>query len=351
MIPRVLRAVRALFGHVPSATIPGMSAQPANPPPVAKPRRRARRVVLLALLLVVLAGLAGLGYLAYSRFFRSDPLAERPVVPDTGDALPAQPEFDRLAAEDPVEMLRWCLIRYQREVSNGARCTLEKQERVQGKPAPSADPPVELIELCVRGDTKPGATEVRMKWRSGARPGPFGLTLKGSLYSDQPEPLVRAWVSAAEPIKLKPNTAAAKEQSRYCIRDAGLYGAMLRSHTAWSRVKNANELRVQYLGKQKVDRAGGRECHVIRRYCPRPEVDSFEINGERPTDPKTVAAEGFTEVTLYIDAERWLQVGSVLERVEPDGTRVLIGAYFFREVELNPNFGADTFTPEGLTRQ
>ena len=63
-----------------------------------------------------------------------------------------------------------------------------------------------------------------------------------------------------------------------------------------------------------------------------------------------MAKEGFTEVTIYIDAERRLQVGTELYRTEPDGTRVLVGTYYQRDVELNPTFPPDVFTLEGLKK-
>ena len=44
--------------------------------------------------------------------------------------------------------------------------------------------------------------------------------------------------------------------------------------------------------------------------------------------------------------ENWLAVGNVLKGV--DGR--LIGSYYFRDVELNPTFGQETFTLKGLKR-
>ena len=81
-----------------------------------------------------------------------------------------------------------------------------------------------------------------------------------------------------------------------------------------------------------------------------------DLNGDggyvlvEATDPKVVANEGFTEVTIFVDAERWVQVGTELYRTEPDGTRVLVGAYAFRDVQLNPDFPPDTFTPAGMKK-
>jgi hypothetical protein len=124
---------------------------------------------------------------------------------------------------------------------------------------------------------------------------------------------------------------------------------MLRTHEAWKARQEAGEFKFEYLGKKFFDKVG-RECHVIKRICARVEIDSFELGGTASTDPKVVAVEGFTEVTLYIDAERWLQLGSELYRTEPDGTRVLVGAYYFRDVELNPTIPPDTFTTAGLKK-
>ena len=312
-----------------------------------------RTVVILG---VVLLALVALAFGGYALFFRAPPLAESPTFIDRGDRLPTPAEFEQLAKTDPVKMLDACLTRYKREVTSGMHCTLEKQERPQGKPAPPELPPVEVIDLSVRGDTadpKLKSTEVLMKWRSGARkPLSFGPELKASLYSERP-PLngkALAWVpgSALGDVgsPTPPNNSLAKGLSRYCVCDAGLYRGLLRTHIAWQRIKDAGELKTEYLGKQTVAKAGGRECYVIKRLCPRLEIDSFEMNGE----PNKNLQEGFNEVTLYIDVERWLQVGSELYRVEPDGTRVLIGAYFFRDIDLKPTFAPDTFTVEGLTK-
>ena len=136
------------------------------------------------------------------------------------------------------------------------------------------------------------------------------------------------------------------------IRDAVLaYLRQLRSELirAARYAQEAGELNVEYLGKKTPEKIG-RECHVIKRVCPRVEIDAFEIGGTASTDPKVVAVEGFTEVTIYIDAERWLQVGTELYRTEPDGTRVLVGAYYFRDVQLNPGFPPDAFTVESLKK-
>jgi hypothetical protein len=63
----------------------------------------------------------------------------------------------------------------------------------------------------------------------------------------------------------------------------------------------------------------------------------------RKCDPP--AEDGFTEVVIYIDQDSWLQVGAGM--TGPDG---LYGSYFFRDVELNPDFPKDEFTEAALRR-
>jgi hypothetical protein len=312
----------------------------------------------------ILAALAGAGFGTYAIFFRGEPTPDAPVfVDDASKPLSPAEEFDRLAREDVVAMYGQCLSRYTREVKGGVRFTLEKQERVQGEPEPPKTPPVEVIEAAVRGDvpdpqTDRTAIEVLMKWKSGAK-SVLGSEVHGTLFSERPESeqglggKAVTWRPKAFALKLSfplaPNGKEARTLSRYCVRDAGLYRTMLRTHAAWKTRQATGELKVEYLGKKTPPQIG-RECHVIRRHCPRVEIDAFEIGGAPSDDPKVIAAEGFTEVTVYIDAQRWLQVGSELYRAEPDGTRVLVGAYYFRDVQLNPDFPPDAFTVEALKK-
>src|SRR5207302_406936 len=126
-----------------------------------------------------------------------------------------------------------------------------------------------------------------------------------------------------------------------------------RTYDVWKARRAAGELRTEYLGTRVVEQAGklpdGRPvvCHVIRRTCRGPELDAFEVGGHPSTDPKDIDRDGFTEVTVMIDVERWLQVGTVIKRTDVTPER-LIGEYYFRDVELNPAFPDDTFTVEGM---
>ncbi|MBN9117725.1 MAG: DUF1571 domain-containing protein [Planctomycetes bacterium] len=320
-------------------------------------------------LLVVAAGVlalsvAGLVFVGYEWLLHGEPPPPPPEFKDSGATLSSQQQFDKLAETDPVKMFAECLTRYQREVKDGLHCTIRMQERVKGEPKPPAVPPVEVIDVWVRGDVPNSnhhtAIEVLMKWTSGAKKPSigFGAEIRGTLFSEKPAPeglggkvvTYRPGAIMGEISKpVDPNTDLAKSQSRYCVRDAGLYRSMLRTYEAWKTRQAAGELKFEYLGRQKPEHVG-RECHVIRRVCPRVEIDAFEVGGTASTDPKVVAVEGFTEVTIFVDVERWLQVGTELYRTEPDGTRVLVGTYHFRDVQLNPSFPPDTFTEAGLKR-
>lgn len=318
--------------------------------------RMKRRAIIAAVLLLLLGG-AGYG-VYWWKVVRADAAPDAPKFVEKQPPVAAD-EFEKLARENPVELLAQCLSRYQREVK-GLRATMQKQERVQGKPAHPEVPPVEVIDLFVRGDVPDAGTqktsiEVLMKWKSGAKSF-LGSEIRATLFSEKSKADggLDGKVATYRPKALlgslntgvPPNNELAKGQSRYCIRDAGLYRSMLRTHAAWKARQDAGTFEFEYLGKQTPEHIG-RECLVIRRKCKSVEVDAFEVGGVATGKPEL---EGFTEVTTYIDAERRLQVGTELVRTEADGTRVLLGAYYFRDVQLNPPFAADTFTVAELKR-
>jgi hypothetical protein len=289
-----------------------------------------RRIVGL---LTVLA-LVGLGLSVYAKFFYAPPLlARQQHHQDDHKPLPKADEFEELVRTDPLTMYDKCLTRYKREVKGGMRATLVKRERVKGEPKPPADPQEEVISIAVRGDvpdeTGKVCPEVVMKWQSGARRSFLG-EIRGTFYSERPPPegtgkkvLVKLPIST---ITTSPNTQLAQTQSRYCICDAGLLGAMTRTYSAWKQRKEAGTLKVEYL------------------------VDPFQIDGKADLSPENIEKSGFTSVTVMIDVERWIQVGSELVRTGPDGRDTLIASYYFRDVELNPPFEPDTFSEAGLKK-
>jgi hypothetical protein len=305
---------------------------------------------------LTLVPLAGLLVGVYVRFFREPPPPpEPPVVVDDHNRLPTADEFLQLAKTDPVAMLHASLIRYQREGNGSFTATLVKKERVHGEPKPPKEPPEEVINLFVRGDdAEPPCIEVLMKWQSGARKA-MGAEIRATLYNEKPAPegtggRVVTWRPNAlvKTFTVNATDSMARDQSRYCIRDAGIYRGMLRTYEAWKRRQDAGTLTARYLGTELIAQLDGRLCHVVERSCPSPEVDPFELKKEADPEPspKTVAAEGFTRVRIMIDVETWLQVGTELYR--PDGE--LLAAYYFRNPDIKPTLPADTFTDAALKK-
>ncbi|MDB5313683.1 MAG: hypothetical protein JWO38_7885 [Gemmataceae bacterium] len=305
-----------------------------------------RRVVVLAGAVVSLVGIGIAGYtLLWTDLTPAH--VEAPSFTPSAAPLPQTDEFAELAKTDPVAMFEACLTRYVKE-AKGFRATLEKRERVQGKLHDR-----EVIRVAVWGDVpaRPGdqpRVRVRMVWDQGFQKDALGNEVRGTLYAEgennnqvltlRPGALVEKW-------SLDPKGSLARGASRYCVTDSGIYRGMLRTYTAWKKRKEKGELRTEYLGKEPVEKTGGRVCHIVRRTCARPEADSFALDEERPTDPRVVERDGATEITVMIDAERWLHIGTVLKKANGD----LIGEYYFRDVEIAPEeFPAGTFTLAGL---
>lgn len=293
----------------------------------------------------------------YGRFFTPPP--PQPSVEDKFDSvtpLSTTDEFEHLAKTDPLAMYQQCLAHYQR-TATGFTATLVKRERVEGKPTPPAEPQEEVIDLAVRGDTPDPVTgkhciEVSMWWVSGARKLPIGPPVRGTLYSEKPGSegtggkivSFRPGAILGEITRVNPTDPIAIGQSRYCIRDAGVYRGMLRTRDAWKDRQEARTLRTEYIGKRPVPECDGRVCYIIDRHCASVEVDPFELGGPPVTNPAILERDGFTRVRIMIDAETWLQVGTELYR--PDGQ--LLASYFFRKVNTNPTFADSQFTLAGL---
>jgi len=310
----------------------------------------ARRVVVSLLIAGTLV-LAGVG--AYSHYFTPPPVppADVPVFISPTAPPTESEQFARLAETDAVAMLAACLTNYEKEAT-GFRATLAKRERVAGK---LHEP--ELIRVVGTGDVpgpdKKTAIRVRMIWDQGAKGDGNPLFLgekkiKATLYAEgqlsnqmtiyRPEASVEVW-------HINPKIEMARKSSRYCITDAGMYRSMLRTYDAWKKRQEAGVLTVAYLGKRVIPEVGGRECFVVKRTCKTAEVDPFALDEQPPTDAKVIDRDGFTEVTLFIDAERRLQLGTVIRRTDGE----LVGEYYFRDVELvKAEFPSDTFTPAAL---
>jgi len=316
----VARLFRSLFGISPSSTLnPSGAAADGG-------RRMGRRIVLLAVAAGIVGGIA---FALYELRSPTREHVEEPIVPPSTSDLPTPQEFERLARENPVSMLEACLVRYERDGVKGFTATLEKVERVKGTLHER-----ERIQVMGAGEMPehPGEhpkIRVRMIWEAGFR-SVLGVKNLASLYvwgenDNQMKTLTSLGISKS----FDPKDSMPRGASRYAITDAGLYRGMLRTYDSWKKKEADGRLHASLLGIQNPPEAGGRSCYVVRRNCPSPEVDPFAL--DEPQDPKADPnRDGAVEVTVYVDVEHWLQVGTVLKRA--DGS--ILAEYWFRDVKL-----------------
>ncbi|OWK47459.1 DUF1571 domain-containing protein [Fimbriiglobus ruber] len=260
------------------------------------------------------------------------------LVSSAGDfTLPTADEFGRLARTDPIAMLDAARRRFRAEVKT-YRATLVKQERVAG----TLNPPEEIL---IAGREEPFA--VLLLWRTGAR-SVFGFPVEGTLFAaGENNGKMVVWRPAAllRTIDIPPTDGQARAASRYSVAEAGLYHAVDRTYRAWEAARHRGRFSCEYLGTRPVASVGGRVCHVVRRTCDPPELDAF-ASTDPPPDADSRPADAHKTITVTVDAETWLQVGSELRRADGE----LVGVYDFRDVELNPSFTPTQFKTTSLKK-
>jgi hypothetical protein len=239
-------------------------------------------------------------------------------VSDNGTALPDADAMERLAKKDPIAFLETCIRRYDREVK-GYTATLRKQERIEGNLERS-----ELIDVAFREEP----FSVLMKWKQGARQATGVLYVKGQ-NGDQLLVRPAGLLAVAGVVTRDPNGRDAKKGGRYPLTEFGIKIGMQRTVDSWRKAKKDDNLHLEYLGVKSIKESGDRPCWVLKR-----------------TGYKKPEEDGITELTVYIDKENWLQVGNVLKGEKGR----LIGEYFFRDIQLNPDFKPGTFSRDALKR-
>ncbi len=244
---------------------------------------------------------------------------------DDGKELPEAERLAALAKNDPLAFLEACLKRQIREIK-GYTCTMQKQERIEGKLEK-----LEFIDVSFREEPH----SVLMKWKKGERLAARALYVEGE---NKDEKTVRS-MALIKPAGLggrfvsyvtrDPRGKDARNSGRYTLDEFGLKHALDRTHKAWKDASDNKALHVEFQGKMKIKELSDRECFVLKRTrFAKPEAD------------------GITEQTLYIDAEHWLLTGSILKGENGE----LIGEYYFRDVRLNPEFDKDLFTLESIKK-
>jgi hypothetical protein len=240
------------------------------------------------------------------------PLAEI----DHAKTLPTPSEFAYLCKTDPIQALEMALVRYEKEITE-YRCLMIKKERIKKKENPEE-------EILCSFREKPFS--VLMAWKKGINQAEASLYVEGENNNTlQVRPaglLKRNFV-----VGLRTDDPQVTSTSRYTVQEFGLERGMRRTFTAWKAIREQGLLKFDYQGVQTIKEVGNRPCHVIKRFCNPPEED------------------GMTDITIMLDAETWLQVGSLLKAGDQ-----LIGHYYFREINTNPEFPPGHFLPERLPK-
>jgi hypothetical protein len=241
-----------------------------------------------------------------------------PAYPGTTlDPRQASTQFlgkEKLPTGDPISFLEMCLKEYDRKVK-GYTLTLRKQERVRGELYP-----LERIAVAYK-DAPPS---VFFRWIEGERKALRVLWVKGE---NDDCMLVLPKLKFVGVVKRTLDSPDAKASGRYTIDSFGLRKGMERVLKSWKKTRAAGTVTLEYLGVHRVPETGNRPCYKLEGHYTRPEGD------------------GVTDVTVYVDRDTLLQVGSVLRGAKGQ----LIAEYFFRDIRINPTFPPNQFTRAALT--
>jgi hypothetical protein len=219
----------------------------------------------------------------------------------------SSPDF--LAQHEPLQFLDMCLKRYEQEVQ-GYSCTFRKVERIKGKLRP-----LEKIEVHFREQP----FSVYFHWLEGAGLAKKVLYVNGENNNKLLALPILKFVGVKE---RDVDGSDAKNTGRYTIDQFGIYLGTKRTLEHMVRAQERGALHLKYNGLVPVSQLGDRPCHTFVR---------------KPYDP--LEEEGVNELTIFIDPENWLQVGSILK----DAKGQLIAEYFFLDIKLNPQFKENQF--------
>ncbi len=222
-----------------------------------------------------------------------------------------------LCQSDPVQLLEESLRRYRKSIT-GYTCKLIKKERVNNKERPEEEifcafreRPFSIFMEWIRGKDRADAT----LFVEGENNNQIAI-LPSQSWQKRSLHLLNKYFASRSITDSEVISA-----SRYPVREFGIACGTERTYLAWKHAKSHGRFRFKYLGEKPVPQIGNRLCHLICRSCDPPEE------------------EGLTQITIYIDSETWLQVGSVLMANDK-----LIGYYFFKDIDINPTFAKNQFS-------
>lgn len=242
-------------------------------------------------------------------------------------AVTADPyKKEPLPAPDIITFVDNCLEKYDREVK-GYKGILYKHEWVKG--VGMRNP--ELIKFAF----KENPHSVHMKWLKGAGLASEVIYVKGKNNNNilvKPPSLLSFFI-LQEPV----DSPKAKKSGRVGIDEFGMALGLRKILRSWKRAKKKDNLHLEYEGLFRVKDASNRLCYKFHR-----------------TDYKYKEFDGVltTDLTVYIDKKTGLQVGTIQRGIPPGGKKEqLIGEYYFRDIELNPEFPPNYFTRSTLTKR
>lgn len=251
-------------------------------------------------------------------------LYPRPVEP-VPDPIETRVENgdNGLPGGDPVRFMQQCLAKVEKEV-HGYRAVLYKREKVNGTLQP-----LEVIKVAFRA--KPHS--VYMRWEKGGGLKQAVLYVEGQYDNKLLVLPPKAAVAAArlfgrDPLMRKSlDDPLVKNSGRISIDQFGMQKGMRTALESWVEAAKRGQLHVKFEGLFQVEEVGNRLCYKLHR-------TGYLIPEE----------DNEAESIFYIDKETCLQVGSLLR----DDKGNLIAEYYFRDIELNPEFPRDYFSEKLL---
>jgi hypothetical protein len=227
--------------------------------------------------------------------------------------------IETLLKTDPVAFLELCAERYDRDV-HSYTCTFVKKERIEGKLYPPGKNDYEVIRVACRENP----FSVYFDWKHNRKKAAKALYVEGE---NEGKLLARPFITFMPVRAVALDDPDAAKSGRYPMSEFGIGLAIKRSVKSMRTAEARGALHLRYEGQVQLEELNGRVCHKFVR---------------TPYEP--LEEDALNELTLYIDAEHWLQVGSILR--DPHGT--LLAEYFFRDLVLNPDLSAKQFTKENL---
>ncbi len=243
-----------------------------------------------------------------------------PVERHLDQGAAASSPLEEVAARDPMELVALGMKRYQENIK-AYRCTLVKQERLDGKLS-------DVQEVEVRYRETPRS--IYMLWHKNAGQAKRALYMEtDDFVNEEGERLVRVEPAGAvarlfvSDLFVPVHGEQARKSSRRTIDECGFDSTFRLLERYNTKAKERGVLDLKYVGTGEVD---GRPTFVIVRQLPE-------------KDPENVYPDA--RMVMHLDQE-WLLPVAVYSYADHEETE-LLGRYVFTRVELDPAFEQDAF--------